>query len=881
MSKLSHEQVSFNTGEISAWARGRTDLDRYRAGVETMTNFIPLLEGPIEKRPGTQFIANTEKDGKAALFAFEYSIDESYVIEFTERVMRIYRDRALVFGNDHGLDTYNTFTITNVTDGNPVRVDIDTTSFSFISPEPTLAAGDTLFIDRSAQPELNGRYFQVDTFAAGFVHLKGEDGTGRATGAHLPGSIDLGVLDRVLEIETPYLEADLHNIQTGQIADEIFVVCPGYRVAKIVRFDLNEEAEDWLYMPQRFAFEILPRTHVDLTSGAIDTTNPVEITIPAGHGLTTGDIIYIHFSDMPELNDRFFEITQDGGSPTTIFSLDGEDGTGRTLVPDARFSGHYWLTQAPIVRRHAPPFNDVTHHGTDGATLHYIAAPTPKFVCSEAFFGPEHNGLCVKIYENETSWGWAAIASHITTNVTEVNVIVGNTIPAGVTGAGNATRLWWMEAEGFNTVAFYEDRLWFAGTVEQPQTVWGSRTAEYENFITYSYPLPSGPAAQTDVDAQAFTINAKQLNAIVWMAGGDPLVVGTTQAEYTVKGANPQAAISSTNIAVASRTSSFGSTNVAPVLADTVILFAQRSKKKIREYRFKFEEDTYVAENLLRLARHIAKAGIVQMSFQDEPTRLLWIVTGDGSLASFVYERAEEVKGWSRHLIGGTSVEVESVCVIPSSTEDENEVWLSVKRTVGGVVKRHVEVVTSTWEVVDDNEKPWFLDSAIRYDGVPATTMYGANHLAGETIQVVADGRVHPDKLVAADGTFTLDYAASVVTYGLGYVSKMKTVDIEIVSNLGTTQGKKKKIFSAVLQLLQTGAGLFYGGVEGELEEFNTESFEEIYDVAGTLFDGQTDKLEVEDDFTRQAQLIIEHRLPLPCTLISAQMELEIRGGEK
>ena len=56
MAKVSAIQNNFNGGEISSLLYGRPDVDRYKTGLKTCLNFIPLVQGPVERRPGTVFI---------------------------------------------------------------------------------------------------------------------------------------------------------------------------------------------------------------------------------------------------------------------------------------------------------------------------------------------------------------------------------------------------------------------------------------------------------------------------------------------------------------------------------------------------------------------------------------------------------------------------------------------------------------------------------------------------------------------------------------------------------------------------------------------------------------------------------------------------------
>ena len=71
------------------------------------------------------------------------------------------------------------------------------------------------------------------------------------------------------------------------------------------------------------------------------------------------------------------------------------------------------------------------------------------------------------------------------------------------------------------------------------------------------------------------------------------------------------------------------------------------------------------------------------MAYQKAPYSILWCVRADGELLGFSYLREQLVTGWHRHLLGG---QVESVAVVPGDAEDE--VWISVKRTIAGSTVR-------------------------------------------------------------------------------------------------------------------------------------------------------------------------------------------------
>lgn len=65
-----------------------------------------------------------------------------------------------------------------------------------------------------------------------------------------------------------------------------------------------------------------------VTTGGITDANPVLVNA-TGHGYTTGLTVYIEGAEQTELNGRYFVVTRIGADS---FTLDGEDGTGRTAT---------------------------------------------------------------------------------------------------------------------------------------------------------------------------------------------------------------------------------------------------------------------------------------------------------------------------------------------------------------------------------------------------------------------------------------------------------------------------------------------------------------------------------------------------------------------
>ena len=192
-------------------------------------------------------------------------------------------------------------------------------------------------------------------------------------------------------------------------------------------------------------------------------------------------------------------------------------------------------------------------------------------------------------------------------------------------------------------VSFFEQRLVFAATSDQPQTMFFSKSGDYEN-------MTSGTDAD---DAMVYTIASNQVNAIKSLKATRTLICMTTGGEYSVSAGN-SSAITPTNISIVKQ-SNYGSAGVDALSIGNATIFLQRAKRKIRELAYNFDTDGYVAPDLTILADHITESGVVQMDYQQEPHSVVWAARTDGVLSGLTYNRLENVVAWHRHILGGKS----------------------------------------------------------------------------------------------------------------------------------------------------------------------------------------------------------------------------------
>jgi hypothetical protein len=420
-----------------------------------------------------------------------------------------------------------------------------------------------------------------------------------------------------------------------------------------------------------------------------------------------------------------------------------------------------------------------------------------------------------------------------------------------------------------SSVSFYEQRLAFAGTNNNPQTIWFSKAGDYENFTT-------GTNAD---DAMIYTIASNQVNAIRYLKAQRTLVVGTSGGEFTVSADGTDASITPTNVTI-KKQSSYGSANVDAVAAGNAILFLQKAKRKIRELAYNFDSDSYVAPDLTILNDAVTESGIIQMEWQQEPDNILWCVREDGQLAALTYQRSEAVVSWHRHILGGSfgsgNAVVESIASI-SGVLNEDELWVIVKRTVDGSTVRYVECFSDFDfdETASTDFK--FLDSHLSYSGSATTTLSGLDHLEGQTVSILADGSVHANKIVSS-GSVSLDREVTKACVGLSYDSVLQTMRIEGGAAEGTSQGKIKRITKVVLRLFET-VGVKVGPSLSNLETvpFRTTS-SNLSAPVDTLIEGDKE-IEFNDDYNSDGHIFIKQDQPLPASILAIYPTLVTNDG--
>tara|TARA_R110000772_G_scaffold125530_1_gene232323 strand:+ start:1601 stop:4192 length:2592 start_codon:yes stop_codon:yes gene_type:complete len=853
MAKASHAFTNFTAGELSPRLDGRTDVNKYFNGCSRLENFIIHPHGGASRRPGTKFIASVKTAANATrLIPFEFSVTQTYVLEFGHNYFRIYKDGGQV-----------------VSSGSAV------------------------------------------------------------------------------EVATPYGTSDLSAIKFTQSADLMYLVHPDYSPRVISR------SSHTAWTIAEVAFRRGPMQDENSTTTTLvasaSTGNP-NITASASLFVATdvGRIIKLH-----EGYAKISSIT----SATVAVAAVQENSDGRTELLPSYTADTIGFAEGDPSSTGLEHNDRITDSTGDFVTQGFKVGQFITVTGAGTSGNNVTNKLVVQVTADTILLAPSAdlVTEAAGQDVTIVGVLAAST--SWSFGAFSATT-------GFpSTVTFFEERLVFANTATEPQTLFFSVSGDFTDFAE----------GITSGSSLTYTIGSNQVNVIRYLVAARSLIVGTSGGEYVVT-SGTQEPLNPTNTQI-KRQTTYGTADIQPVQVGNVTLFVQRAKRKVRELGYNYDADSYTAPDLTILAEHITESGIKEFALQQEPDNIVWCVLENGKLVGMTYRREEQVVAWHEHIIGGrfgtctvtvsdyaniavgttltftksdgsivtftseavsgdapadTSLgwrpnesnnttadniftrinahadftvanpsaaivtifetnhngsgflscvssdttrlvttdegisQVESLAIVPGDL-DEDSVYMIVKRTVNGAVSRSIEYF-SAFDFGTDVTDAFFVDSALSYSGSAATSMSGLGHLEGETVAILADGSTHPTKSVAS-GALTLERTATKAHIGLNYSSILQTMRIEAGGTEGTSQAKIKRIHDVTLRLYRS-VGAKVGSLESELDLIHFRSSADRMDTAIGLFSGDKE-VEFRGGYDSDAFVLVKQDQPLPLTILA------------
>jgi hypothetical protein len=319
-----------------------------------------------------------------------------------------------------------------------------------------------------------------------------------------------------------------------------------------------------------------------------------------------------------------------------------------------------------------------------------------------------------------------------------------------------------------SAVSYFEQRRCFAGTTNDPQTIWMTKSGTESNF---SYGLPV-----RDDDRIKFKVAAREANTIRHIVPLTQLLLLTGSAEWRVSSVNSDA-ITPSSISVRPQ-SYVGASNVQPCIINNSLVYCAARGGHIRELGYSWQSSGFVTGDLsLRAAHLFDNYDITDMAYSKAPQPLIWFVSSSGKLIGLTYVPDQQIGAWHWHDTDGV---FESCAVVAEGKEDV--LYVVVKRLIDGSYKRYVERMnTRQFAGIED---AFFVDCGATYDGtnttaVTMTVSGGTTWGPSEELTLTASSAkfVYPTQSDVGDAIVYVD------TDGTKYIAR-------IVSTTSTTVAK-------------------------------------------------------------------------------------------
>jgi hypothetical protein len=408
-------------------------------------------------------------------------------------------------------------------------------------------------------------------------------------------------------------------------------------------------------------------------------------------------------------------------------------------------------------------------------------------------------------------------------------------------------------------VSYFEQRRCFAGTTNKPQNIWMTKSGTESN-MSYSLPL-------RDDDRIAFRVAAREANTIRHIVPLTQLLLLTSSAEWRVTSVNSDAITPST---ISVRPQSYvGSSNVQPVIINNTLIYGAARGGHVRELAYNWQASGFITGDLSLRAPHLFDTfDIVDMAYAKAPQPVVWFVSTSGRLLGLTYVPEQQVGAWHWHDTDGV---FESCTVVAEGGEDA--LYCVIRRTINGNSVRYVERMAS--RQFTDQADAFFVDCGATYSGVPADVISGLDHLEGKTVSILADGAVHPQRVVTG-GSIILDIEASTVQIGLPIEADLQTLPLAVQLQDGSFgQGRFKNVNKVWLRVYRS-SGIFVGPSASELTEVKQRTTENY----GTPPALKSDEIELTltPSWAAGGQVYVRQSDPLPLTVVSLTVEVAMGG---
>jgi hypothetical protein len=824
-------QPSFAGGEIAPALRSRVDLQKYATAVARATNFFAHPQGGMSNRPGTRWIASTKDSQKRArLIPFKFSSNQSYMLEFGDEYIRFYQSGAQI---QYGVDPY--------------------------------------------------------------------------------------------EIESPWTEDELFLLDFNQSADVVYLCTQGKKQQTLTRND----STDWVladYEGEGGPF-MLSNTDEDSTITADALTGSCALT-------ATEEVFnLLHVGALWRLIHPVESQTVAAslGSATSTSSIKC-GGTWR-LITHGTWTAKIQVeksTDNGVTWNAMRSFSSVDDYNTDT----FGDLGDDDFALVRVTCYDYTSGTCAVDLSTDA---FSQIGIVRITGFTDTKHVAADIIEA--LGSTDATFDWaegsWSDYRGYPACSlFVQDRLAFANTRAEPQTAWLSQPSDYVNFSRH---IPLVDSDGITVNLPSREVNGVQrmvgmrdvllalTSSADWSVGpSDSGIFTPTSVKTSLEGYNGASSAAPCLVKNRAIIAQPMGTVIRDLGFDLTTGFTGDSINIMAAHLFEGKQVVgmaYAQEPHSVLHVFLDDGTLLACTYMKEQEVIAWAPQEtDGlveSVATIPGDGYDEV--WLIVNRNGDRF-VERFDPRLASTDPADQFFvdsglsLDEPKDIGAASKANPCVLSVVGHGFEDgdlvdvkgvlgmtqlNGRRFIVANSTADDFKLKTTagtnvnssayttyisggevrkvvdqVTGLQHLEGRTVAILANGNVYPQQVVEG-GAVDISPAASIVHVGLPYTATLETLALELQQNSGTLQGKKIKIPSVTIRLLNSRGGKV-GRDDDHLDSI-IQRRNENYGAPIELFTGEHKKT-ISSTYKSGGAVVIQQADPLPMTVLAVIPTVSIGG---
>ena len=329
-------------------------------------------------------------------------------------------------------------------------------------------------------------------------------------------------------------------------------------------------------------------------------------------------------------------------------------------------------------------------------------------------------------------------------------------------------------------VGFHENRLWFGGTLAQPDTVWASKSGLYYNFDI-------GEAA--DDDSLELVMSIGEVATIRHFVSNRDIHIFTAGSEFFIPTFENQP-ITPTNARV-KRQTAFGSGFVRPQPFYGATIFTQIGGKMLRQFVFDDSEQAYKADPISLLSSHLISDPVqmcVISGAVNTSESFVFAQNFTGEIAVYNLNRIEGVAGWTRFETNGA---------FHSVTAIGNRVFAIIKTDLGSGTKSFV------FTELNQNVS---LDLGNTYTGTAGVFTVSNFFENGAEVDVISSTD-YLGKFTVSGGQIdvsSVDASLTSCQVGFGFDVELKTNPIDVNTAIGPETGQPRSLSRVILDLSET-----------------------------------------------------------------------------